>query len=161
MPLIVTFFRKELLALFIVVLSISSRVSVILFLRSTMCRLYPGRTVWWGSMRRATTTTPSLGSTCGGLWGGRQTSSPKRIQPFDTAINNLLFSNTGLDVPEPQITFANVDGIISGFVSSESSSPIIQHSHQTLCLSFEVGAGVPGDDTPHPHRARIALACST
>ncbi len=63
MPLIVKFFRKELLALFIVVLSISSSFGDFVFTIDNVQTL-PGRTVLVVSMRRATTTTPSLGSTC-------------------------------------------------------------------------------------------------
>ncbi len=58
-------------------------------------------------------------------------------------VTNLLFDNTRMDFPEPQITIANVDGIISGFVAGNQAVQLSDIPTKLFDIAFEVDASVP------------------
>lgn len=58
-------------------------------------------------------------------------------------ILNALFNNTALDLPEPQITIANVDAIPSGFVQANQAVILSQVPTKLFDLVIDVGSGVP------------------
>ncbi len=143
MPLIVMFFRKELLALFIVVLSISSSFGDFVFTIDNV-RTLPGRTVLVGVYAQSNNNDTISGFNLPVDFGADgKRALPSGFSLSTQPLTNLLFSNTGLDVPEPQITFANVDGIISGFVAANQAVQLSNAPTKLFDLSFEVGAGVP------------------
>lgn len=61
----------------------------------------------------------------------------------DPIIKNALFSNTGFDVPEPQITIADVDAIPSGFVPAIQAVTLSNAPTKLFDLVFDVGLAVP------------------
>jgi hypothetical protein len=61
----------------------------------------------------------------------------------DPIIRNALFSNTGYDVPEPQITIVDVDAIPSGFVPAIQAVTLSNVPTKLFDLVFDVGPAVP------------------
>lgn len=72
-------------------------------------------------------------------------------------LSNLLFSNTGFNMPEPQITIANVDAIPSGFVQANQAVTLSAVPTKLFDIVIDVGPGVPVGTVVPIHILRDSL----